>query len=285
MDELTFLSGCVLAGMIARGPNPFPTDDDIAAVGVMRRMKQLAMAYLERADSDAQKQASRCDPDRVFRDLVRRHEGAPISDRDASAELAAIIEAVDEVGGWPTPEAKADADVVCWVRSITRDLSRAYEDLRQVRGLVGATADETAATAVRRVLVEQNTALEQSNQTQAALRCEREAIDAALRDAGANKPPPVDPPQAISALEARLHAKRIDAAQDAAENEVLKARNARLMAQQVRLLAALEKARRLAKCAAHLNNEVDVIKHEPCVELVELIDLVTRECEKDQGDG
>jgi hypothetical protein len=131
-------------------------------------------------------------------DPGRPSEDVAPSDRDVASELSAIIEAVDVAGGWPTPEAEADGDVVSWVRDMAVERDR----LKQLH-----------------------------------------------------------------------HNKCIDAAQDAAENEVLKSRNAVLRAQQVRLLSALERAMKMVSCdeAAH-----------HWFELVELVELLKLECKPDE---
>lgn len=111
MDELTFLSGCWLVGVLA-SPDQIFTDTERRAIAVI---SERAMSHLRRLAAQAEAQ---------HRDRKERlREAVEVSERDALSELAAIIEAVD-VAGWQTQEAKDDADVVSWVRDMAVERDR-----------------------------------------------------------------------------------------------------------------------------------------------------------------
>lgn len=206
MDELTFLSGCVLAGMVAAGPDAYVFDDE--ATVLLKTMRRLASMHLGRVERKAMQRAIlRGDVPPDPADPGRPSEDVAPSDRDVASELSAIIEAVD-VAGWQTQEAKADGDVVSWVRDMAVERDR----LKQLH-----------------------------------------------------------------------HNKCIDAAQDAAENEVLKSRNAELRARQVRLLAALARAVAVVRYVAAMPVPRDFRDTAHWQELIELIDLLKLECKPDEA--
>lgn len=219
MDELTFISGCVLAGLITReGVNVTMTEHVTELAEEAQRVAELALPILSSRGHDAidvgelfdRKPSPPAEGQQRDRE-ERLREAVEVSERDALSELSSIIEAVDVAGGWPTPEAKADADVVAWVRDVAVERDR----LKQL-----------------------------------------------------------------------YHNKCIDAAQDAAENEVLKSRNAALRAQQVRLLSALERARELALLVNGMAGQGLVPRNwapsREAAELIELIDLLKLECKPDE---
>ncbi len=119
MDDLTFLSGCVLAGALA-SPREF-LDREAEAHSTVRRMVALAVQHLHRLAAQAEEQPQ--DHEGRLADAVA------LSERDAIAKLTAIIQAVDAAGDWPTEEARADADVVAWVCEAAREMRH----LRQQR--------------------------------------------------------------------------------------------------------------------------------------------------------
>ena len=191
MDDLTFLSGCWLVGVLASPDQIFTDTERRAITGISER----AMSHLHRLAAEAEDREDRL------------REAVEVSERDALAELSAIIEAVD-VAGWQTQEAKDDADVVSWVRDMAVERDR----LKQLH-----------------------------------------------------------------------HNKCIDAAQDAAENEVLKSRNAELKARQVRLLAALARAVAVVRYVAQMERPKDYEGTAHWQELIELIDLLKLECKPDEA--
>ena len=200
MDELTFISGCVLAGMVANKPEACSFTDDLTLL--VKRVRTIAEVALPLLGSGSQL----IDVSELF-DPDPPPPVAAISERDALSGLSAIIEAVD-VAGWQTQEAKDDADVVSWVRDMAVERDR----LKQL-----------------------------------------------------------------------YHNKCIDAAQDAAENEVLKSRNAELKARQVRLLAALARAVAVVRYVAKMERPKDYEGTAHWQELIELIDLLKLECKPDEA--
>jgi hypothetical protein len=128
MDELTFISGCVLAGMVAAGPDAYVFDDE--ATVLLKTMRRLASMHLGRVERQAMQRAIlRGDVPPDPADPDPPPPVAALSERDAMAKLTAIIQAVDAAGDWPTEEARADADVVAWVCEAAREMRH----LRQQR--------------------------------------------------------------------------------------------------------------------------------------------------------